>query len=300
MARERRGSTRRRPPQRPRTRRPRDGRGRRPAPPRRPSRAPWVVVGVVVLGAIGAAAWWMLTAEESGGEPLAACAVVIDRSASVSGASVDSLSVAVETAFDQCATRDAALALYTVDEAGAGFRRAGEWDLFPDAFRTGTRLSESREEKVEAAREAMEAALAGAGTQDAGAGSNVLRAMDEAGVYLQQLARRPSVRSSHLVVLSDGLQASSGVSVESLVGDEVDDDGLVEQARQSGLLPDLEGVNVVMAGVGAGETATGDPLPDAFTARLREFWTAIIAATGGSLCAPPVAETPPDLVQECV
>lgn len=285
--------------------RPRAGRGnRRPnARPRR--RRKRLNLVTVLLGGVGVAlvaflAYLMLSGEERGGEPLAACAVVLDRSASASGTGLDMFEPATIDAFEACAQRDATFALYTLDEGGTGFRQAGQYELYPEAFNTETRRDDSREERVGAARESLTAALDTAGTKDSGAGSNVLGAMTQAGAFLNQVAQQNSVESRHLVVLSDGLHASSSLSVERLVDD--DDDAitqLVDTAQSSGVMPDLDGINVVVAGVGGGETASGDPLPDTFIADLQDFWTQVVQASGGSLCGEPLPDVPPQVVQEC-
>lgn len=121
------GSTRR---QRPSTR---SRSRRRPATRPRPVRPPLAFLSFGVLGLVivGVIAWWMLSAEKSGGVPQASCAVVLDFSSSDDGGT-DLLRPAALRAFDQCAEAHGVIALFTLDRETGRHRLAGRWELYPD------------------------------------------------------------------------------------------------------------------------------------------------------------------------
>jgi len=96
-------------------------------------------------------------------------------------------------------------------------------------------------------------------------------------------ASTAGISSKYLIVLTDGIQKSSDVSVGFLTQPGAPVAPLVNNVRQDGLLPDLRGTVVDLIGVKSGKTLSGEQPTAAFEANVQRFWQALIAAGGGTL-----------------
>ena len=86
------------------------------------------------------------------------------------------------------------------------------------------------------------------------------------------LARASRSRRTTLVLLSDMVHATSDLNMARPAN--IPDDRWIAERKQQSRLPDLTGICVIVAGADVSST---------HGARLREFWSAYIAAAGGNL-----------------
>ena len=244
---------------------------------------PKVLVVFLILLAVGGYVAWFLTGEEEGGHALAACALVIDRtSSSTSDATVEQYKQMVERAVDGCAEEDAVLSAYVFDAATSGPELVGEYDLFEPAGRVASKRESQQNAAIEDAREEILEVFDE--TPDSDGRGDILAAYTVAAETLEQnAAAEDLVDEEYLIMVTDGLQLSSGVSVEDLAGDTPPGD-LVALADDLNSVPAMEGAQVTFAGVGEGVNAEGEALDDAFEARVEDFWLLLAEAGGARVC----------------
>jgi len=110
-------------------------------------------------------------------------------------------------------------------------------------------------------------------------GSDVFGALTGAAQYLGDLS--PD-RHKRVVFLSDMVNTAGGPGLNLTAGDwnaAPSRARLLATLRTSGLLPDLHGITVWVAGAGL---ATGDELPGRQVLAIRQAWLAVFAAGGAS------------------
>jgi hypothetical protein len=254
-------------------------------PTQKKSNWPKVLVALLIVLAIGGYLAWYLLGDVEGGEPLAACAIVIDRTASsTSEATVEQYRDMVERSVDGCAEEQAVLSAYVFDASTSGPELIGEYDLFEPAGRVASKRESQQDAAVNDARdEILEAFDDSTGSDGRG---DVLAAYNAAAETLEQhAASEDHVDETFLIMITDGLQLSSGVSVQVLAQPDTSPEDLVDQARDLQSIPAMEGAAVSFAGVGEGVNADGQPLDDAFEARVEDFWRRLTDAAGGSVCS---------------
>lgn len=269
----------------------RRGRNRRSKSRRRGRGSPlrryaWaIVIALLLLG--GYVAWYFL-APVTGGEPQAACAILIDRTASSSGDNtVDEYKSLATRALEGCADEEAVTLVYYFDQDNPGIRPAGgndaRYDLFPPEGRLGSKQTKQVEDALDEARSDIEAVFdEGA---DAERGSDVLQSLQAASEALQNRANAADVDELFIVVISDGLQTGASLRVDSMV-DGGTPASLASDAAELDLIPDLDGVSVTWAGVRSGDPGgeAGGEVEDAFERDVKAFWTKVVEDGGGTLC----------------
>jgi hypothetical protein len=239
-----------------------------------------LLVPVVLFG------WYMFTelsAEASGGEPQAVCGLIIDRSMTADDGPLRAeFADAVDKTISGCAALEAYLSVYVIDPTGNEVR-VGDYPLYPERARTERIRESSLEERLEQVRADVPGLLDEV-SDEAGGGSNILRAVHSGGLRINDTARVRGIDKRHLVVLTDGLQSAPAVSVAALNEQGAPLEPLLEAARTSGYFPELNGVVVTMIGVGAGVDAEGRTLPGWFRGEVEDLWRTIISEAGGSHC----------------
>lgn len=245
---------------------------------------PKVLIVLLVAGLVGGYLYWYLTGESEGGEPGAACVLVIDRSASsAADNTTEQYRSMVDRAVEGCAEADAVLSAYYFDSSTSGPERIGEYELYEPAGRVASKRESQQEAAVEDAQDEI-AAVFEEDSSDDGRG-DILAAYNAAADELaQQAASEDTIDEVYLVLITDGLQLSSGVSVERLADPAASADDLVAVAEDINAVPAVSGVLVTFGGVGEGVNADGEPLDDAFEAEVEEFWRLLTEAGGGQVC----------------
>lgn len=228
----------------------------------------------------------MILKDPTGGEAEAVCVLVIDRTSSADDPrSAEKFERVAEATVDGCQEKDAAMSVYYFDQAGGGLQLVNDepFALYPPAGRSPTK----QDAQVERAVADAKAELDDVFSQPAGDSqrSNVLAAYQAAAANLQQLADSEDVSEAYLVMLTDGMQLAPDITVEALSDPDSDVGPLVRRARDFGLIPEVEDVDVTFVGVRTGDT--GDPddqFEPFFEAKVQEFWTQVTEAGGSELC----------------
>jgi hypothetical protein len=245
-----------------------------------------VIVGALLLGAFIA---WVSTRPVTGENQEAVCALLIDRTASFQDATIEARRRSMAAnAVDGCRERKARMTVSYFDQASQKLVVLEDKDgttLF-DLWLPEGRKSSVQERELEGTLERARAVAESAFDRPTGdsRGSDIITAMRAAATDLNSRARQDGVNERFLIVLTDGLQTSSGLTVQDLATPEAPVEPLVAKASELGLIPQLDGVYVNLVGVRTGVTADGSQLEQFFEAKVQEFWEAVVTAGGGSLC----------------
>lgn len=255
---------------------------------------------LVVLLAGGFIAW-VATRPETGEQQQAVCTLVIDRTSSFQDKTIDARHRAMASAaVDGCRKRNARLSVFYFDQstqklvALSDKNGDGEFALWLPKGQKASVQQNQLDATIENAKQAVDSAF-DKGSGDA-RGSDIVTAVQAATVDLNTRAREDGVKSRYLIVLSDGLQTSEGLSVQDLATPEAPVQPLVDRVGSLGLTPKLDGVSVNFIGVRSGVAGDGSQLPQFFEAKVQDFWTGVVKAGGGSLCqyVPDATQIPTD------
>lgn len=248
-----------------------------------------VIAGVVGAMALGGFIAWVATRPVTGEEQKAVCALVIDRTASFQDDTIEARrrSMAAD-AVDGCRERNARMMMFYFDQATQKLVVLEDEDgetLF-DLWLPEGRKSSAQERELDQTLENARSVAASAFDRQTGdaRGSDIVTAMHAAATDLTSRARQDGVDERFLIVLTDGLQTSSGLTVQDLATKDAPVEPLVAQVEKLGLVPQLDGVFVNFVGVRTGVTADGAQLQEFFEAKVQEFWEGVVAKGGGSLC----------------
>ncbi len=247
---------------------------------------------------IGGFIAWAATRPATGGddEQEAVCALVIDRTASFADNTVEeSRRTMARSAVDGCKKRKARLMMFYFDQStqklvvleGEDGRTSFELWL-PEGQKKGVQEREL-DETVEMAHAAAESAFDRPSGD--GRGSDIATAVRAAAADLNVRANDDEVDDRFLIVISDGLQTSAGLTVQDLASPDAPVEPLVAKVEELGLTPDLDGVNVSFVGIRSGVTPDGGQLEEYFEAKVEEFWRAVVAQGGGSMCVYETTQT---------
>lgn len=242
---------------------------------------------VLVLGGAGVLAaalvgYGMLTPDPAS-IPVASCGLIVDVTHSVDTDHIDAELVA--SVVEACAVHDGGGTLTAV-AVGSGPSKVasiGTFDLTGGDSSNPTTREVRRHRAAEAATQELADTIAG--MPHAAGPSDLVGAL---AVLANQLPT--STTSTTITLLTDGLQATSSLTVEDLVG-ESDVAELVTAALELETI-ELQGVVVNLVGVNSGQFR-GEQLGRAFEVRLQAFWTSVVEAAGGC-----VATYAPELVAE--
>jgi hypothetical protein len=264
--------------------------------------------------AAGGFIFWTATRPETGETQQAVCALVIDRTSTSSDQEIiDSYRQESSAAIAGCRDRKALLSIYYFDQSGPKLQLAKPSDASEaESFRLWQPLEakasvgeKKLEETVEQAHLAVEWIFSQSGEGERR--SDIVTAIDSAADILRSQAIRDEVDEKYLIVLTDGLQTSTDITVETFVDESVDVMVLVDRVRQLNLVPDgLNDTQVTFVGVGNGiypGTGIGE-VNQWFEAKIKAFWEGLIKEGGGRMCAYRQAasasnETQSDLPSRC-
>lgn len=255
---------------------------------RRGSKFPTALVALIVLGAllVGGFFAWIATRPETGEEQQAACVLVIDRTGSSDDdVTVDRYRQLANRSITGCREQQARMSIYYFDQATQKLVLVDgtTFDLWLPKGRKDSQQNSELDETIESAQEAA-ASVFDSTTGDS-RGSDILTAVNAAAENLSNQASADGVDERYLIVLTDGIQLSSDVTVETFSDESVEVSTLVDRARDVGLIPErLEGAQVSFVGVRSGAAETGDQLPEWFEEKVESFWRTIIGEGGGSMC----------------
>lgn len=267
------------------TSRHRRGRKRSLREKRRAKKVRNVLVGAGAVLAVAAAyAFFLWQSPASGGEPSAACVLVIDRTESVdTEPELERNRRLVRSTVDGCRTRSARLDAYVFRQDGPKADLVGTYQLFPPRGRSGSKQGKAVEEEAERAVEDLAAVF----DEDTGSqrGSDILTALATAADNLRTGPSLQDIEERYLVALTDGIQISTDISLASLDSPDDTIDPLLDTAAENGLIPPLEGVSVTFVGPRGGSATGGETLPDWFEARIEQFWREIVTRGGGDFCS---------------
>lgn len=253
-----------------------------------------LIVGIVAgFLAVGGFIAWTATRPETGETQEAVCALVIDRtSTSDDPEIIDSYRQSSLATISGCRDRKALLSIYYFDQSGpklvlAKPDDAGEAESFPLWLPISAKSSVSEnqlEETIDDARRTVDAIFAQSG--EGARRSDIVTAIDSVADILRSQANRDGVDDVFLVVLTDGLQTSTDITVEAFTDESIDVIPLVDRTRQLGLLPEgLNGVQVTFAGVLNGTYPGIGQVEQWFEAKVESFWRALVTEAGGRMCA---------------
>ena len=249
----------------------------------------WAIIGIVVL-AIALIAGYVMFFKSKERTQQAACALVIDRTSSV-GSLTPTLRHMASVAVQGCASADASLSVWYLDQRGVKANlAASSIPLWGGSFSPKV-SDQKREAALARANRAVGKAFADQ-TLGPTRGSDLVTAVYTAASSLKSDAAKAGISHLYLIVLTDGIQSSTGtVSVVGLTNPGADVAPLIAQVKQDGLVPPLQGVSVDMVGVKGGQTLSGQQPTAAFEANVQRFWQQYVAAGGGSIGTYQAVET---------
>lgn len=256
---------------------------------RKASRFPTQLVVLILLGLLLAGGFvaWIATRPATGEEQQAVCALVVDRTTSSDDeVTVNSYREHAMKSLEGCRDRQARTRIYFFDQANQKLQEAAgsPFDLWLPEGRKESAQENELEETVESAQAAV-AAVFDRPSGDA-RGSDILTAVDAAGTALAGQAVDDGVEERYLVVVTDGIQLSSDVTVEQLDTEDAEVTPLLERARAIDLIPEeLNGAQVSFVGVRGGLGPAGEQLPQWFEAKVEDFWQALLQEAGAKVCA---------------
>lgn len=245
-----------------------------------------LAIAATSLGAVAVIGYfvWAFTQDSSGGDQQAVCGLVIDRTGSASAETTREQYEQMATAtVDGCREYDARLSVYHFDQARQKLILDDTFELW---LPPGTKDAVQRDE-LEETTENARAAVSRVFDEESGdaRSSDILTAMGEAADDVASQARRDGVDERYLVLVTDGIQISSDISVEDLGDEQADVEPLVTRARDLGLVsPGIEGTQFSFVGVRSGVSSDGAELPEWFEANVEKFWRQIVDDGGGSMC----------------
>jgi hypothetical protein len=261
------------------------------APIRSPSAAPVRAAGAtsrtpLVLGAAAVLAVVLVGYGIIKPDPVqsdaASCGLLVDVSDSADVELLDEGLLA--SVVDACAAPGGGVLVALAAGAGpAKVASLGTFDLTGGDSPNPTTVEGRRRQAAEAATEQLVSSIAA--LPHAAGPSDLV-----GGLAVMADALPVSKTATTITLVTDGLQATSAVSVEDLVDEDAVTD-LVEAALALEAL-DLQGVVVHLIGVNSG-AFRGEPLDRAFEQRLEAFWVGVIEGSGGC-----VATYAPELLGE--
>lgn len=244
------------------------------------------MIGVLVLALLAGAGYLLNRTPASGEQQQAVCALLIDRTGSTeSELSGDRYRAFADKTLQGCREKQAALYLFWFDQTEHKLVLANDhpYELWAPKARTDRVRAQGLDEELQAADKAIGDLFAKLPPSPSRR-TDLLTALDGTAAALQQAATRAGVDEKYIVILSDGLQLSDAVNVETLTTPTTPVKPLVDRATSLSLVPPLEGVHVALAGVRGGVSQSGTQLLTFFDAKVEEFWRAVVAAGGGELC----------------
>ena len=229
---------------------------------------------------------WITTRPETGEKEQAVCVLVVDRT----GSSNDPKTVAIykrraESAVEGCRKKQASMSIYYFEQTSQKLILVSD-KPFPLWLPTGRKPAVQKQELEETIAEANESlATVFAKPPVAVRGSDILTALNAASENLYNRGTEDGIDQLYLIMLTDGVQTSGSINVESFGDASVTVDSLVEAARANGLIPEtLEGVQVSFIGVNSGLDPSGAETANAVAAKTEDFWRKIVAGGGGQTC----------------
>ncbi|MCB0973110.1 MAG: VWA domain-containing protein [Actinobacteria bacterium] len=191
-------------------------------------------------------------------------------------------------AVEGCRERNARLLMFYFDQASQKLvvleDEEGEpaFDLWLPTGHKSQVQQRQLDETLERARSVVDVAMKQ--TPGDARGSDIVSAVRTAAKNLNDRARADGVDERFLIVLTDGLQTTSDLSVQDLAEEASAVEPLLLKAEQLRLVPQLDGTFVNFLGVRTGVNPDGSQLPEFFEANVELFWQGLVERGGGSLC----------------
>ena len=247
-----------------------------------PSWLPIALVSAVVILVVGG--FIVLYLSSKPGSQKASCSLIIDRTNSV--LTPETTSVYHRLANDavtQCSQLDGTLTLWAIQQSGVQSEMKGTWPLY-GVGRNGPIRDRSKSQEEAAANQAISSVLSeGAGNKSGG--SNIVGAINAAAATMNNQSSQSGVTAKYMVVLTDGMQLSDGVSVKSLSSITDDPRVLVNNALRVESPFSVHGINISFLGVKSGQMASnGQQLPLWFEQKVGIFWSELVRVGQGKSC----------------
>ena len=261
--------------------------GRGAVPKKRIPPAIWIGLGSILALALAVGAF-LYFRPASGGEAKALCYLLIDRTSSASSDEFKAQQqAAADAAVAGCAEQQALLLIAVFDQSGPSITPQGSFPLFPEESRNATQQERAVDAQRQAAEEQIQQIFDPITVQEQ-RGTDAVSALRSASDELAQSARDVPADRRYLIVLSDGIQMSPAVSVETFLG-QFDVDAEVAKLEGLDLLPALDGAKVIFVGpgnpLGDGGLSEPDPvLVDQLSKNIRDFWAKVVERGGGVPC----------------
>lgn len=230
---------------------------------------------------------WITTRPETGEKEQAVCVLVVDRT----GSSNDAKTVAIykrraESAVEGCRKKQASMSIYYFDQTSQKLILVSD-KPFPLWLPTGRKPAVQEQQLEKTMAEAKESlATVFAQPPESVRGSDILTALNAASENLYNRGAEDGIEEQlYLIMLTDGIQTSGSINVESFGDPAVSVESLVEAARANGLIPEtLKGVQVSFIGVNSGLDPSGAETANDVAAKTEDFWRKIVSGGGGRTC----------------
>ena len=216
----------------------------------------------------------------------AVCAIVVDRTPSAASTAIEAqYTELADVAIRNCASRNAPVAVWQVSSSPSATSILDRftWTV-PNGGGSQQYLAHWKSKEISQYTIELNSQL-GAPVVGGAGGSDIDGIVNQAISSLQQANGATNVKR-YLVVLTDGMQETSDVSVESLGSSILSSPtDLVKQTMAVYPAFDLQGVNASFYGVDGTEIASnGKPFPHWFEKKIQQYWTDLFSSNGGTVC----------------
>ncbi len=233
-----------------------------------------------------------------GGKQEAVCALVIDRTTSDNNIQYqENFKRLADETLTSCAEISATLDVWTIDQNGMSGSLHGQFPLFGSSVSGPLRATQLKKNLTEA-KNAISSIFRDQAQTNIG-DSNIIGVLHDAASTAKSQAPSKGTKK-YLVVLTDGIQITSDLTVGSLNSLSADPNQLATSAKL--LIPGLNfsGINTTFYGVNSGEVgSTSQQLPLWFELKVRQFWNDVISQNGGRLCQYQTDQAQSAILQNC-
>jgi len=215
---------------------------------------------------------------------LSLCAIVIDRTESVANPNVgQEYAGLAQSALRNCAVLDANTAVWQISSSPNVEQNPLTFPFSPPAGQSNYQSQILHKDLEQAADQVS--SFINQPIVDGPAQSDILGVIAEAAASLKKEQHGSSNAKLFMVVLTDGMQISGGVSVASLENFMAEPKSLVSQTDSEYSPIDLEGIHAAFYGVGGPEIAPGGEVyPPWYETKIRRYWEMLFQSNGGDLC----------------
>jgi outer membrane lipoprotein SlyB len=231
---------------------------------------------------------WLFFAPKTGETQNAACAILIDRTGSSANVQthLNYESFASQT-IEGCRNLRSTLGIYYFDNQNQRVQQVGNetFTLYRPKTSRASVGTEMVAEQIALAESAVGKVFSNDQASAGGHGSDIITALDLTAQGLRQQALLADVDEMYLVVLTDGFQTGEEFGMQrTFKNAQVSPNVLLDKVQETGLIPDLAGVQVSFVGVGGNIASSEANLPAWYESSVKGFWQQLIDRGGGKVC----------------